>query len=342
MVIAAARIAAAQTVIVRNAPPGAPIELVFNADRVATATADATGTATLSASMIGGVAGGEAGVHVSVDTCGQQRRVVLAEAGLQAAAAQVGCLRATVRDLFSLQRMTTFVVDVTGETPLVWISQGPAPRQWLGDVTEDSSGRSWAAAPVGVILSGGGGGASFANAVAQSCGDAATCTGSSLRVGATAGITYWFARSFAVDIGFLRPARVATSGSGTSFTFDGALDTRVVTIDGKAGRQIGPVRLYGLGGVNHLSALSTTVQTVTVGGSGTETFAFKADGWGWMFGGGIEWWILPRVGFYLEGNELKLKGTAVDNGQGSIDDTLIYATAGVRVAIGRKTAATAK
>ena len=43
-----------------------------------------------------------------------------------------------------------------------------------------------------------------------------------------------------------------------------------------------------------------------------------------------------------EGNMLSLKGTAVDNGQGSISDMLTYATAGVRVAIGRKSSIAAR
>jgi hypothetical protein len=340
MVFAASRIAAAQTVIVRNAPPGAQTELVFNNDRVATATADSAGTATLSADMIGGIQKGETGVHVSVDRCGQQRRVLLVESGGQAPP-QVGCARGTVRDLFSLRKITTLVVDVTGDNPLVWIRQGPAPLEWIGQAVDEKQS-SWAAPPVGIILSGGVGGASFSNAVTQACGDASNCSGSSVRLDATAGVTYWFTRLIAVDIGFLRPGSLKANGSGTSFTFDSALDARVVTVDGKVGGQLGPVRLYALGGMNHLSATSTTLQTMTTGGVGTETFAFKADGWSWMAGGGMEMFVIPRVGFYLEGNVLSLKGTAVDNGQGSISDTLMYATAGVRVAIGRKSSIAAR
>src|SRR5712691_2941187 len=273
IVLTAARIAAGQTVIVRNAPPGAQTELVFNTDRVATATADSTGTATLTADMMGGIQKGETGVHVSVDRCGQQRRVLLVESGLQAPA-QVGCARGTVRDLFSLQKVTTLVVDVTGDNPLVWIRQGPAPLDWIGQAVDEKQS-SWAAPPMGIILSGGVGGASFSSAVTQACGDASTCAGSSLRADATAGVTYWFTRNLALDIGFLRPGRLKANGSGATFTFDSALDARVITVDGKVGGQVGPLRLYALGGMNHLSATSTTLQTVTSGATGTETFAFK-------------------------------------------------------------------
>src|SRR5258708_27505106 len=291
--------------------------------------------------MMSGAEKSETDVHVSVDRCGQQRRVLLVESGAQAAP-QVGCARGTVRDLFRLQKITTLVVDVTGDNPLVWIRQGPAPSEWIGGAVDEKAGSSWAAPPVGIILSGGVGGASFSSAFPQASGDASTCSGSSLRADATTGVTYWFTRSLAVDIGFLRPARLSANGSGTGLTFDSALDARVVTVDGKVGGQVGPVRLYALGGVNHLSAVSTTLQTVTSGAAGTETFAFKADGWSWLAGGGMEMFVIPRVGFYIEGNILSLKGTAVDNGQGEISDTLMYATVGVRVAIGRKSSIAAR
>ena len=48
-----ARPAAAQTVIVRNAPAGAPVELAFDAATVATGTADAEGQATLLLNLTG-------------------------------------------------------------------------------------------------------------------------------------------------------------------------------------------------------------------------------------------------------------------------------------------------
>jgi len=341
LLIAIAPLAAAQTVIVKNAAPNAPTELLLNADTVATAAADSQGTATLATDILARLQRAETGVHVSVDTCGQQKRVLLVENGVQAAA-QGSCRRGTVRDLFSLQRITTLVVDVSGENPIVWIRQGPAPIEWVGDIAAAEHRRSWAAPPVGIILSGGLGAASFSDAVAKACGDAATCSGGSFRSQASAGATFWVTRFLGAEVGYLRPGRVTATGTGTSVTFDSQLDARALTIDGKLGGQAGPVRIYGLGGVNRLSATSTTLQTVTTSAVGAETFAFRAEGWGWLAGGGMELWMLRRVGIYLEGDLLALKGTGIDNGQGSINDKLFYAMVGVRVAIGKSSSVTAR
>jgi hypothetical protein len=46
-------VAAAQTVIVTNAPPGSPVELTLNAATVGSGTADPKGVATLTVKQIG-------------------------------------------------------------------------------------------------------------------------------------------------------------------------------------------------------------------------------------------------------------------------------------------------
>lgn len=332
---AAASAASAQTVIVRNAAPSAPIELLLNADTVASATADSVGIATLTTDVLARLQRAETGIHISVDSCGAQRRILLVEAGVTAPP-QGACSRATVRDLFSVQRVTTFVIDVGGPNPVVWIRQGPAPRDWLGDRESSEQPRTWPPAPVGLIVSGGIVGASFSDFETKACGDAANCAGGGIRVGGSVGVGFWIAPWLGVDIGVMRLSQPKVTGSSTSLTFNSALDPRVVTIDGKAGAQVGPVRIYGIGGVNHLSAAMTTTQTVVSSTVGNETFGFKADGWSWLAGGGVEMWPTPRVGVYFEGDVLSLKGSAIDNGQGVIDDKLVYGMIGVRVAIGRK------
>lgn len=340
-VAAAASFASAQTVVVRNAPAGAPIELFLDADSVASATADSTGGATLTTDVMARLQRPETGVHVFLDVCGQQRRISLVESGAQPAA-QGSCSRGTVRDLFSVQRITTLVVDVTGENPIVWIRQGPAPPEWLGGLAAAEAARSWAPPPIGPMVSAGLGGVSFSNAVDLACGDATTCTGQNIRGDVTAAVTFWFNGFVAADIGYLRPANVKVTGSGSTVSFNSALDARVFTIAGKVGGQAGPVRIYGTGGANRLSATATTLQTVTGSPVGSETFGFRAEGWGWLAGGGLELWPLRRVGVYVEGTFLSLKGTGIDNGQGSIDDKMLFGTVGVRVAIGRSSSVTAR
>jgi hypothetical protein len=66
----------------------------------------------------------------------------------------------------------------------------------------------------------------------------------------------------------------------------------------------------------------------------------KAEGWGWLAGGGVEGWLTRRLGLYVEGDAIAIRGSAVDGGQGAIKDTLIFVTAGVRVAIRPAPAAT--
>jgi len=326
--------ASAQTVIVRNAPPAAAIELLLDADIAATATADSTGMATLTTDMVARLHRDETGIHVSVDSCGQQLRILLVEAAV-APPPPGACTRTTVRDVYSLQRITTFVVDVGGSGAAVWIRQGPAPREWLGDRVSDEQTRTWMPAPVGLIASAGIVGASFSDFEAKSCGDV-SCAGGGIRVGGAASVAFWIAPWLAVDIGVMRVSPPKVTGSGTNLTFNSTLDPRIVTIAGKAGAQVGPVRLYGLGGFNHLSAASTTEQTVTPGTVGNETFGFKAEGWSWLAGGGLETWPTRRVGMYFEGGVLSLKGAPIDNGQGSIDDRIVYGSAGVRVSLARK------
>ena len=332
---ACASAASAQTIIVRNTAPSAPIELLLNADTVASATADSTGTATLTTDVLARLQRTETGIHISVDSCGEQRRILLVEAGVTAPP-QGSCSRVTVRDLFSVQRITTFVVDVAGPNPVVWIRQGPVPRDWLGDRQGSEEPRTWPPAPVGLIVSGGIVGASFSDFETKSCGNASNCAGGGIRVGGAAGVGFWVTPWLGVDVNVLRLSQPKVTGSSTSLTFNSALDPRVVTIDGKVGKQVGPVRIYGLGGVNHLSAAMTTTQTVVSSTVGEETFGFKAEGWSWLAGGGLEMWPTSRVGIYFEGDVLSLKGTAIDNGQGVINDQLVYGMIGVRVAIGRK------
>jgi hypothetical protein len=225
----------------------------------------------------------------------------------------------------------------------VWIRQGPAPGAWLGEQSETKRSTIWKTAPAGIIVSAGLGGANFFDAVDQACGDASACTGQHLQPDVTGAATYWITRFLAVDAGYLRPSSVNTSGSGATFSFTTALDARVVTLDGKFGAQAGPVRIYGLGGVNRMWATSTTLQTSTSTASSlAETFAFKAQGWGWLGGAGVEAWVTRRIGVYVEANLMALKGSAVDNGQGTINDVLGFATLGVRLALGPPSRLTAR
>src|SRR5262245_47212125 len=126
------RAAMCQTVVVRGAAPGTTVELMLNASQVGAATADAGGDATLTFSVAASLNKSQTDVHVFVDTCGNLRRVLVVESGRQPPAPEGACDRRGVPDLFVVRAVTTFVVEVGGLSPVVWIRQGPAPTSWLG------------------------------------------------------------------------------------------------------------------------------------------------------------------------------------------------------------------
>jgi hypothetical protein len=139
---------------------------------------------------------------------------------------------------------------------------------------------------------------------------------------------------------------MTASGSGNAYNFDSRLDSRIVTVVGKAGVPAGPVRIYGLfGGTYHRSLFQTEQtndpSTVTIDGvevtvpGNTQTFELPTDGWGMVFGGGLEVWVSPTIGIYGEFTRAALKGNARDDREGSIDDRFTSVFAGLRVHIGR-------
>jgi outer membrane protein with beta-barrel domain len=329
---AGAGLATAQTVIVTHAPSGGTVELVFNSDRVQTATADANGEATLAFSLPATL--NEADVRVSTERCGNTRRVLLVERGLQTTPPAGPCDRRDVAGFFVVRPVTTFVVDMEKPDPVVHIRQGPAPLAWLGrpGVSEET-GLNLPPAPQGVFLSAGlGVAATGASSIA--CGSVTDCTASDVDVAASVGAGYWISHIIGVEATFLRPSNATAFGSGDGFHFTSARETRVWTIGGIVGAPIGGVRIYGRGGAAFHRATMTTTETVDI--SGTQDFELKTAGWGWIAGGGLEVWLKPFVAFYADGGIVKLKGSAVGGGEGALDDQLTFVTVGARIHIGAR------
>src|SRR5262245_32005404 len=78
---AGGRLASAQTVLARNAPPGTAVEVVLGADTVASKKAGADGLAAIPF-VLPPVAGKrQLDANVYVDTCPTSRRVVIVERG---------------------------------------------------------------------------------------------------------------------------------------------------------------------------------------------------------------------------------------------------------------------
>jgi hypothetical protein len=199
--------------------------------------------------------------------------------------------------------------------------------------------KTWTPAPTGLLLSAAAGLGAFSNAASVACGDVTQCNGPGGRGVPAVGATFWVKRFLAAEVAYMAPARLSTTGSGTNFRFANTVTTDVVLIVANAGGQAGPVRLYALGGPTYQESVSSTTQTVSATAANPAavgTSAFKATGWGWVAGGGVERWMRTWLGVYAEGARVVLKGKAVEaNEQGTLDDTMIVVTAGVRVHIGR-------
>jgi len=96
--------AAAQTVIVRNAPPSAKVEVQVNTGAVASAAADADGNVGVAVDF--GSRADEIDVGFFVDVCTDAVRIQLMSPGVQPAPAAAGCTRNEVWGVFVMRRMT--------------------------------------------------------------------------------------------------------------------------------------------------------------------------------------------------------------------------------------------
>lgn len=332
---AGAAIAAAQTVTVINAPPGAAVEVGLNGATVATGTADPAGAATLNAKMKDAIGKTEIDANVFVDLCENRRRVLIVEVGATSAAPEAGCERRQISGLYWVRPVNTVVVNLAGIVPTLLLIKGsygiPAPGADGTTATSESHPRAWTQVPKGLVLSGSGGLSKFSDAVGVACGNLSPCTGHDSGLASSAGAAYWITRFFGVDAMYVKPKTVKAQG-GDVFTFTSTLDPDVWSLAGLVGGPVGPVRLYGKGGLDYHQATSTTVETVN---SASQTLAFRTKGFGWLFGGGGEAWLTSHVALFAELDVARIKGDAEGGGEALTDDHLRLLTGGVRIHLGR-------
>jgi hypothetical protein len=197
-----------------------------------------------------------------------------------------------------------------------------------------------------LVLFGSGGFSTFSNVINLACGDAPTCGNRDTGVTYSGGVAYWFTPYLAVEGSYLKPAKATADGGGTGYRFNSELDTHVLNLGGNVGVPIGPVRLYGkIAATYHRASFETTEtiddSTVTIDDvpqtieGGTQSYDLRTGGWGWMFGGGLEAWATPTFAFYAEGGRAVIKGDHLDEGEGAMDDRLLYVLVGARFRIGR-------
>ena len=330
--------ASGQTVIVRSAPPGATIDVVVNTESVGSETANESGDARIVLNMFATAGKTETDVYLFVDFCKDNRRVVVAERTGQVAPPPAGCDRRQILGVFLVKRITTLVVNAAGPNPTVLLRQGAVSL---------TPKRVWQPAPAGLHVFGGGGLMQIRDAVALACGNVGNCSGDKSGVGYTGGVTYWFSRYLGAEFSFTKPAEITIQGSGDSFTFTGFMDPEIYALSGKVGFPARRFRLYGQVGANyHRSSQGTseTVQDITVTNDdgtetvipgGVQTFNLKASGWGWQFGGGTEFWLMPRLAVYGEVGWTWIIGDAEEEAIGKIDDRYTSIIGGLRIRLGR-------
>lgn len=328
---AAAGMAGAQTVIVRNAPPAAAIDVVVNAATVSSGAADPSGVATLPAKMKETIGKTEIDANVFVDVCETRRRVLIVEVGGAMAELEAGCERRQISGLYWVRPVNTIVVNLAGAAPTLLLikgSYGVPPQTPEG--ADAVPAHSWRPVPTGLVASGSAGLSNLRDARVIACGTVASCSGHAGGLAYSGTLSYWITRYLGVEGGYVKP-KTMTARGGDSFTFDSELDTDVWTLAALVGVPAGPVRFYGKGGVDYHQATSTTRETI---GGASQTFAYETKGYSWTFGGGLEGWVSSRVAIFGEGGISRLKGKAVGGGEALIDDRLRLVLAGLRIHIG--------
>lgn len=320
--------AAAQTVLVRNAPPGVNVEVLLNDAVVGTGTTSPTGEASIDLKM---PEPGEMDANVYVDVCEKTRRVLVVDRNKRPPLPSTGCDRREVSGVFQVRRVNTLVVDVSGLQPTMLLVKGtykpPKP------VVEGEEGAStpMRPSPTGLTLFGGGGLGKFRDAFSNACGNVQNCSGHDGGFGYSFGSTVWLKRWLGAEGAYVKPRQVSAKG-GDSFSFNSTFDVDVFTVAGKIAIPAGPVRVYGVGGAAyHQSTLNLTETIDTL----TQTFTQKTHGWGPLFGAGIEVWATPKVALYGELSMTRLKGKAEDKGEGLVDDRLRFLAFGARIRLSR-------
>jgi hypothetical protein len=277
-------------------------------------------------------------MHVYVDVCGNLHRVLLEDTAAQVPRAEALCQRSGGTDLFEVQSITTLVADATGGHSLR-IRQGPAYAEWLRPVLDESGEVKHVREPLpaGLIVSAGAAGVKANDIGTNTCGDATSCTFESTRIAAAVGAAVWLNRFIGLEVGYMQPQDVKITGSNTNLAFTSVFQSRIARAVGEVGVQGGPARFYGMAGVDYAITQLSTTQTVAasaIGQGGTQTFALKTRGLGLLIGGGTEFWFGRRLALFAEAGRAAIKGSAVDNGQGSVNDALLFATLGARLHIG--------
>lgn len=313
--------ASAQTLVVRSAPPGEAVELVVNTEAVGNATVDPNGDAIIDWEL----PAAEMDARIYVDVCPGAHRILLLDRNLLPRPQAEGCERRDVVGVFLLRRESTLVVTVGRQIPRVLLRQQPVT------IAELDAPPTLRDVPTGLVLFGGIGGIGFREIFEVACGNAVPCDGDDSGLAYVGGAELWMTRWLSVEGSAIRTPRPSFEGGEGTFIFEADFEPRlVVTVAGKIGVPLGPVRLYGKGGGIYHRAKLTTEQSMA---GETLSTAFETRGWGWLGGGGIEGWVGRSVGLYVEFTTSALKGEDPDGGEAMLEDRLNSLFVGLRLRI---------
>jgi hypothetical protein len=326
-------------------PPGSTLELVIDAKEAGTAKADAGGNATVTTKSIDSRSHIDA--NIWLETCDDVYRVILVPA--RAAIPTSGCRRTQIGGVYVLQRMTSIVIDSSSPSSVL-IRQGRPYDSWLTDPrpelakpvketdTQAAGASSASASPaskpqpplIGPIVFGGVGLGTALNFEEQVCGTV-TCT-YNVPIQFSGGGGWWFNDFFGAEGRYGYLGKVTASGTETDFKFSTTREADYFALSGRAGIRKGRFRPFGRAGMSFDRATVTTTQTM---GESSETLAVRARGWAPVFGGGLEVWLSPRFGLFVDAQRLGLKGKDEKGSAIEVDDTLLTAQAGLTVRLGR-------
>ena len=318
-------VARAQTVMVRNAPPGETIEVFLNATKVASASVQANGETTLPLNLRESNAGKtEIDANIFTDVCDKIRRIIVVERGQPAATQEPGCERRDIPGLYWVRGVNTLVVDVGGPNPTMMLVKGSYQpgrvKNWSSTV------------PNGLIAFGGAGRADYRDVALISCGTATTCNGDKAGLSFNGGLTFWLSRFLGAEASYFRPSKAKVNGSGSNYSFDTTLESNVLMVGGRGAVPAGPVRISGLAGWDYQDSVLKTTDTINGASQYTEV---ETKGWGFMWGAGMEIWVSPRFAISIDAGFAQLKGTPTGGGEVRLDERLRYVSGGVRYRIGK-------
>ena len=345
ILIGCVRAANAQTVIVKGTPSGMTAELSVNGTSVGTATPDAEGLATIAVPAASEFAA-ETRTNLYIDRCATSRRVHLAGAAL-APPAEGGCVREALTWAFLVRRDSTFVIDISGTSPLVRMRRGRAPEAWLRyGPGEEEVASPWGPTPTGLVVFGGAGLALFNNLADVACGNVGCATDES-KASFAFGATYWVLPFLGVEAQYVKPSVASVEGNQIGYRFGSTLESRIFTVAGNVAAPLGRVRLFGRVGMNRHQTLMITTQTVddatrtnedgstTLIPGATQTYNFETKDWGYLFGGGAEVWLTRHIAAYGDLSRVALGGDVIGYPEATASNAAWLIHGGIRVRIGR-------